>query len=94
MVKKPSLKAIPDPLIAIGFIKGDIFKIKPTPYNKHLIRLLLVNRKTRYKWLFLLPNKKGLTIFTAVKGFFKSLNNRYKRYLTRFYFNKRTKINS
>jgi hypothetical protein len=35
-------------------LEGDTFFIKPMPYNKCPIGLLIVNRKSRFRWLFLL----------------------------------------
>jgi hypothetical protein len=74
-VRRPRKLAIPDPPRALDRIEGDTLKISPIPYNKQLICLFLVNRKTRYKWVFLLPNKEGLTVYRAIKGFFRGLKN-------------------
>ena len=56
--------------------------------------LLLIDRKTRYRWAFLLINKAGPTIFNAVKSFFKRLKNQYNRYPKRLFFDGGKEINS
>ena len=43
----------------LDVLEGDIFIVKPTFYNKCLVRLFIIDRKTRYRWLFLLKNKEG-----------------------------------
>jgi hypothetical protein len=37
-------------------LEGDTFSIKPIPYNKYPIGLLIVDRKSRFRWLFLLKS--------------------------------------
>ena len=56
--------------------------------------LLLIDRKTRYQWAFLLINKAGPTIFNVIKSFFKRLKNQYNRYPKRLFFDSGKKINS
>ena len=56
--------------------------------------LLLIDRKTRYQWAFLLINKAGPTIFSIIKSFFKCLKNQYNCYLKRLFFNGGKEINS
>ena len=56
--------------------------------------LLLINRKTRYRWAFLLINKAGPTIFSVIKSFFKRLKNQYNRYPKRLFFDGGKKINN
>ena len=56
--------------------------------------LLLIDRKTRYRWAFLLINKAGPTIFSAIKSFFKRLKNQYNRYPKRLFFDGGKEINS
>ncbi|KAK2068519.1 hypothetical protein P8C59_003153 [Phyllachora maydis] len=69
-------------------IEGDTVKIRPRPYNRNPIVLLLVNRKSRYRWVFNLPNKSGPIVANAIKGFFRGLRNRFSRYPTKFHFNR------
>ena len=56
--------------------------------------LLLIDRKTRYRWAFLLINKAGLIIFNVIKSFFKRLKNQYNRYPKRLFFDGGKEINS
>jgi len=88
----PSKDPIPDPPRALDRLEGDTFKIKPTPYNRKPVCLLLVDRKTRYRWVFNLPNKEGKTLSTAIIGFFRSLKNTYNRYPLELHFNGGTEI--
>ncbi|KAK2075470.1 hypothetical protein P8C59_009596 [Phyllachora maydis] len=64
----------------------------PRPYNRNPIVLLLVNRKSRYRWVFNLPNKSGPIVANAIKGFFRGLRNGFGRYPTKFHFNGGTEI--
>ncbi|KAK2066394.1 hypothetical protein P8C59_000223 [Phyllachora maydis] len=73
-------------------IEGDTVKIRPRPYNRNPIVLLLVDRKSRYRWVFNLPNKSGPIVANAIKGFFRGLRNRFGRYPTKFHFDGGTKI--
>ncbi|KAK2073296.1 hypothetical protein P8C59_007585 [Phyllachora maydis] len=73
-------------------IEGDTVKIRPRPYNRNPIVLLLVNRKSRYRWVFNLPNKSGPIVANAIKGFFRGLRNGFGRYPTKFYFDGGTEI--
>ncbi|KAK2070793.1 hypothetical protein P8C59_005262 [Phyllachora maydis] len=73
-------------------IEGNTVKIRPRPYNRNPIVLLLVDRKSRYRWVFNLPNKSGPIVANAIKGFFKGLRNRFGRYPTKFHFDGGTKI--
>ncbi|KAK2075474.1 hypothetical protein P8C59_009600 [Phyllachora maydis] len=72
--------------------EGDTVKIRPRPYNRNPIVLLLVDRKSRYRWVFNLPNKSGLIVANAIKGFFRGLRNGFGRYPTKFYFDRGTEI--
>ncbi|KAK2070876.1 hypothetical protein P8C59_005338 [Phyllachora maydis] len=67
-------------------IEGDTVKIRPRPYNRNPIVLLLVDRKSRYRWVFNLPNKSGPIVANAIKGFFRGLRNGFGRYPTKFHF--------
>ncbi|KAK2067173.1 hypothetical protein P8C59_000932 [Phyllachora maydis] len=75
-------------------IKGDTVKIRPRPYNRNPIVLLLVNRKSRYRWVFNLPNKSGPIVAKAIKGFFRGLRNGFGRYPTKFHFDRVELVNS
>ncbi|KAK2068854.1 hypothetical protein P8C59_003470 [Phyllachora maydis] len=73
-------------------IEGDTVKIRPRPYNRNPIVLLLVDRKRRYRWVFNLPNKSGPIVANAIKGFFRGLRNGFGRYPTKFHFDGGTEI--
>ncbi|KAK2070775.1 hypothetical protein P8C59_005244 [Phyllachora maydis] len=91
-VRRVSKALIPDPPRVLDSIKGDTVKIRPRPYNRNPIVLLLVDRKSRYRWVFNLPNKSGPIVANAIKGFFRGLRNRFGRYPTKFHFNGGTEI--
>ena len=74
-MRRPAKGPLADSLHNLDFIKGDTFKLKPKIHDRLSVVLLLIDRKTRYWWAFLLINKAGPTIFNAVKSFFKRLNN-------------------
>ncbi|KAK2070003.1 hypothetical protein P8C59_004541 [Phyllachora maydis] len=48
-VRRVSKALIPDPPRVLDLIEGDTVKIRPRPYNRNPIVLLLVNRKKRYR---------------------------------------------
>ncbi|KAK2068831.1 hypothetical protein P8C59_003447 [Phyllachora maydis] len=73
-------------------IEGDTVKIRPRPYNRNPLVLLLVDRKSRYRWVFNLPNKSGPIVANAIKGFFRGLRNGFGRYPTKFHFDGGTEI--
>ena len=56
--------------------------------------LLFIDKKTLYRWAFLLINKVGPTIFNVVKNFFKLLKNQHNRYPKRLFFDDGKEINS
>ncbi|KAK2069402.1 hypothetical protein P8C59_003987 [Phyllachora maydis] len=85
-VRRVSKALIPDPPRVLDSIEGDTVKIRPRPYNRNPIVLLLVNRKSRYRWVFNLPNKSGPIVANAIKGFFRGLRNGFGRYPTKFHF--------
>ncbi|KAK2068045.1 hypothetical protein P8C59_002717 [Phyllachora maydis] len=91
-VRRVSKALIPDPPRVLDSIEGDTVKIRPRPYNRNPIVLLLVNRKSRYRWVFNLPNKSGPIVANAIKGFFRGLMNRFGRYPTKFHFDGGTEI--
>ncbi|KAK2073291.1 hypothetical protein P8C59_007580 [Phyllachora maydis] len=91
-VRRVSKALIPDPPRVLDLIEGDTVKIRPRPYNRNPIVLLLVNRKSRYRWVFNLPNKSGPIVANAIKAFFRGLSNGFGRYPTKFHFDGGTEI--
>ncbi|KAK2070774.1 hypothetical protein P8C59_005243 [Phyllachora maydis] len=91
-VRRVSKASIPDLPRVLDLIEGDTVKIRPRPYNRNPIVLLLVDRKSRYRWVFNLPNKSGPIVANAIKGFFRGLRNGFGRYPTKFHFNGGTEI--
>ncbi|KAK2069817.1 hypothetical protein P8C59_004364 [Phyllachora maydis] len=91
-VRRASKALIPDLPRVLDLIEGDTVKIRPRPYNRNPIVLLLVNRKSRYRWVFNLPNKSGPIVANAIKGFFRGLRNGFGRYPTKFHFDGGTEI--
>ncbi|KAK2074402.1 hypothetical protein P8C59_008610 [Phyllachora maydis] len=85
-VRRVSKALIPDLPRVLDSIEGDTVKIRPRPYNRNPIVLLLVDRKSRYRWVFNLPNKLGPIVANAIKGFFRGLRNGFGRYPTKFHF--------
>ncbi|KAK2072225.1 hypothetical protein P8C59_006596 [Phyllachora maydis] len=92
VVRRVSKAFIPDPPRVLDSIEGDTVKIRPRPYNRNPIVLLLVDRKSRYRWVFNLPNKSGPIVANAIKGFFRGLRNGFGRYPTKFHFDGGTEI--
>ncbi|KAK2074710.1 hypothetical protein P8C59_008894 [Phyllachora maydis] len=91
-VRRVSKALIPDLPRVLDLIEGNTVKIRPRPYNRNPIVLLLVNRKSRYRWVFNLPNKSGPIVANAIKGFFRGLRNGFGRYPTKFHFDGGTEI--
>ncbi|KAK2075437.1 hypothetical protein P8C59_009565 [Phyllachora maydis] len=91
-VRRVSKALIPDLPGVLDLIEGDTVKIRPGPYNRNPIVLLLVDRKSRYRWVFNLPNKSGPIVANAIKGFFRGLRNGFGRYPTKFHFDRGTEI--
>ncbi|KAK2073819.1 hypothetical protein P8C59_008068 [Phyllachora maydis] len=91
-VRRVSKALIPDLPRVLDLIEGDTVKIRPRPYNKNPIVLLLVNCKSRYRWVFNLPNKLGPIVANAIKGFLRGLRNGFSRYPTKFHFDRGTEI--
>ena len=94
MIRRPAKGPLADPLQYLDFIKGDTFKLKPKAYDRSSVVLLLIDRKTRYRWAFLLINKIRPIIFNVIKSFFKRLKNQYNRYPKRLFFDGGKEINS
>ena len=93
-MRRPAKGPLVDPLQYLDSIEGDIFELKPKAHDKSSVMLLLIDRKTRYRWAFLLINKAGPTIFSAIKSFFKRLKNQYNCYPKRLFFDGGKEINS
>ncbi|KAK2074398.1 hypothetical protein P8C59_008606 [Phyllachora maydis] len=91
-VRRVSKALIPDLPRVLDSIEGDTVKFRPRPYNRNPIVLLLVDRKSRYRWVFNLPNKSGPIVANAIKGFFRGLRNGFGRYPTKFHFDGGTEI--
>ncbi|KAK2066233.1 hypothetical protein P8C59_000068 [Phyllachora maydis] len=91
-VRRVSKALIPNLPRVLDLIEGDTVKIRPRPYNRNPIVLLLVDRKSRYRWVFNLPNKSGPIVANAIKGFFRGLRNGFGRYPTKFHFDGGTEI--
>ncbi|KAK2075429.1 hypothetical protein P8C59_009558 [Phyllachora maydis] len=91
-VRRVSKALIPDLSRVLDSIEGNTVKIRPRLYNRNPIVLLLVNRKSRYRWVFNLPNKSGPIVANAIKGFFRGLRNGFGRYPTKFHFDGGTEI--
>ncbi|KAK2069750.1 hypothetical protein P8C59_004304 [Phyllachora maydis] len=91
-VRRVNKALIPDLPRVLDLIEGDTVKIRPRPYNRNPIVLLLVNYKSRYRWVFNLPNKSGPIVANAIKGFFRGLRNGFGRYPTKFHLNRGTEI--
>jgi hypothetical protein len=87
-------KPINNPEGILDSLKGDTFSIKPMPYNKCPIGLLIVDRKSRFQWLFLLKSQDGDPIIDTIKGFFRSLKALFRQYPKGFHFNSRKEINT
>ncbi|KAK2074266.1 hypothetical protein P8C59_008487 [Phyllachora maydis] len=93
-VRRVSKALIPDLPRVLDLIEGDTVKIRPRPYNRNPIVLLLVDRKSKYRWVFNLPNKSGPIVANAIKGFFRGLRNGFGRYPTKFHFDGVELVNS
>ena len=94
MMRRPAKGPLADPIQSLNFIEGDTFELKPRAHDRSSVVLLLIDRKTRYRWVFLLINKAGPTIFSVVKSFFKRLKNQYNCYPKRLFFDGGKEINS
>jgi len=90
LLRQPSSKAITDPPNALGRIKGDIFVIRPIPLNNKPYRLILVDRKTRFKIIKLLKSKDK--VITKAKAAIKEINNTFKQYPAYLHYNKGKEI--
>src|SRR6266699_716828 len=93
-VRRLNLKALSDPLKILDTLEGDTFKVKPKPYNKRPIKLFIIDRKLRFRWKILFPNRQRPIVFNAIQGLFNGFENRSYRYPIRFYFDGGNEINS
>lgn len=94
MVRRGPKKPIPDPLYVLDVLQGDTFKIKPIPRNNCPIGLIIIDRKSRYRWVFLLKNKEGNTVSSVLKLFFKHLKTQYNRYPKLLHYDEGTEIDT
>ena len=53
-----------------------------------------MDRKTCYRWVYLLKDKLAPTVYSAIKGCFRGFNNCYNRYLAHFYFDSGTEVDN
>ena len=83
-----------DLAVALAVIVGDLVTIKPSPYFRMSYLLILVDRKTCYRWVYLLKDKLAPTIHSAIKRYFRGFNNCYNRYLAHFHFDSSTKVDN
>jgi len=91
LLRRPSFKAVINPFNVLGRIKGDVFVIRPIPLNNKPYRLILIDRKTRFKIIRFLKSKDK--VITEVKAAIKEINNTFKRYPIYLYYNKGKEIN-
>ena len=84
LLRRPFKKLVDDPFNALGRIKGDIFVIRPIPLNNRPYGLVLVDWKTRFRFLWLLKSKDKAVL--EVKSTIEGLYNTYRRYLAYFYY--------
>lgn len=94
IVRRASKNPIPDPPNALDVLEADTFKISPKPINNCPVGLIIVDRKSRYRWVFLIKDREGPTVFSTIKSFFKLLKNQYGRYPKKFHYDEGTEINS
>jgi len=90
LLRQPSSKAITDPFNALRRIEGDVFIIRFIPLNNKPYRLILVNRKTRFKIIRLLKSKDK--VITEAKAAIKEINNTFKQYSVYLYYDGGKKI--
>ena len=61
-VRRPNNKPIEDPDRVLDRLEGDTFKISPIPHNRRRIGLIIVDRKSRYRWLILLKSREAIEV--------------------------------
>ena len=84
LLRRPSSKAVVNPPDALGWIEGDVFVIRPMPLNNKPYRLILVDRKTRFKIIRFLKSKDKVVI--EAKAAIEEINNTFKRYPVHLYY--------
>ena len=94
-----TVKQIVTPLVAnlavaLAVIVSNLVTIKPLPYFQTPYLLILVDRKTYYRQVYLLKDKSAPTIYSAIKECFRGFNNRYNCYLAYFHFDSGTKVDN
>ena len=94
MMRRPTKGPLANLFQYLDSIEGNAFKRKPKTHDRLFIILLLIKKKTRYQWAFLLINKSGPIIFNIIKSFFKRLKNQHNRYPKRLFFDRGKEINS
>ena len=52
MMRRPAKGLLADPIQSLDSIEGDTFELKPKAHNRSSIVLLLIDKKTRYRWAF------------------------------------------
>ena len=65
-IRRPNLRALLNLLRILNTLKGDTFKIKFRSYNKRPVGLFIIDRKSRFKWVVLLPNRKRPIVFDVI----------------------------
>ena len=85
-VRRPNNKPIQDPDRVLDRLEGDTFKISPTPHNRRRIGLIIVDQKSRYRWLILLKSREATEVVPAIQGLFRQLKNQYGRYPIEFHY--------
>ncbi len=65
-VRKSNLKALLDPPKILDILERDTFKVKPKPYNKWFVGLFIIDCKLRFRWMILLLNCQGPTVFNVI----------------------------
>ena len=73
LLQRPFSKAVVNPFNALGWIKGDIFVIRPMPLNNKSYGLILVDWKTCFKIIRFLKFKNKVVI--EVKAVIVNLYN-------------------
>ncbi len=66
VIRRLNLRVFLDLLKILNTLKRDIFKIKPRLYNKRPVKLFIIDCKSRFKWVVLLPNRKKQIVFEAI----------------------------
>ncbi|KYK59555.1 hypothetical protein DCS_00685 [Drechmeria coniospora] len=92
--RRQSRDPIDDPDQVLDSIAGDTFGIRPVSYDRKSVGLILIDRKSRFRWVLILPNKEGSTVLQAIRNLFKSLKRQYNCYPKQLFFDEGTEINT